>query len=113
MKRSLAAIINDLLRYEFQCRNDEQGDDNHVIEMPDQRDEIRDEVKRQEDISDSETKEDFGNLRGPFVFQDKLVHPEFIPQISPGRFQFFEHTAHLPIVSLKSGNGKTKLPAIW
>jgi len=81
--------------------------------MPDHGDEIRDEVKGQENISDGKTEEDFGNLRGPFVFQDKPVHPKFTFHISADRFQFFAHTAHLPIVSLKSGNVKTKFTAIW
>ena len=49
---STPAIRDHLCGDQFKCNDDQRGDDDHIIEMADDRDKVGDEIEGQQGVSD-------------------------------------------------------------
>ena len=64
------------------ARRASHRNDDHVVEMTDDRDEIRDEVEGQRQVAEREAEQNLGPSRTPRVREDALVHPQLPDEIA-------------------------------
>ncbi len=91
-----AALFQDFTRDKASCRKDEAGNDDCVIEVPNHRNEIWNQIKRHEGIGYGQSKKPPGHPRSPRMVEGRLINADFPPELT---IEFPEHSI-LPSASV-------------
>ena len=75
-----STLFENVLRYKASRRENERGDDYGVVEMPDQGNEIRNQIDRAQGVHHGGTEELAGKAWSPGVFQGELIGPDLTPE---------------------------------
>ena len=74
----LSAVVENLFRNHLHRKKNEKGNNNKVVDMADEGNKIRNNVKRQKQITDRKPEKKPGCSRCPPVFEHKLIDADLL-----------------------------------